>query len=140
MTKALYPMIFLAPLAAACYPIDKTTTCGPVATVAAVETLYTKEGFPIIDDQSAIPAPCVASGIQITNTPPNNPPEQPEPPITPEPPTTPQKPEKVKGNNGWGNGDQDAPANSENNNNAENNGGNHNGQSEAPARSWHNRN
>lgn len=29
--------------------------------------------------------------------------------------------EKVKGNNGWGNGDQPAPGNSKENNNAENN-------------------
>ena len=45
--------------------------------------------------------------------------------------------EKVKGNNGWGNGDQDVPGKSKPNNNAENRGGNHNGRDEATGRSWH---
>lgn len=45
------------------------------------------------------------------------------------------RPDKPKnGNNGWGNGDQDAPGNSEHHNNAENAGGNHNGSGDRPGR------
>lgn len=52
-----------------------------------------------------------------------------------EPPVSNKGP--VKGNNGFGNGDQDAPGNSENNNNAENAGGNHDGTVNAPGNSAH---
>ena len=41
------------------------------------------------------------------------------------------------GNNGWGNDDQDAPGNSENNNGAENRGGNGNNMGDAPGNSGH---
>ena len=60
--------------------------------------------------------------------PPNDEPPRSEPPTTDVPDTTdtpnthstPNKPDRVKGNNGWGNGDQSAPGNSRENNNAEN--------------------
>ena len=42
-----------------------------------------------------------------------------------------------KGNNGWGNGDQDAPGNSENNNGAENHPGNGDHMGDAPGKSGH---
>lgn len=44
--------------------------------------------------------------------------DPPNPPVPPGPPVPP--PEDPKGNNGWGNGDQDAPGNSCSHNNAEN--------------------
>ena len=90
------------------------------------EIIYTKEGFPIIIEK-ALSIPCV----EVTPSNDRQPPVVGPPPV--EPPTT----EKVKGNNGFGNGDQDAPGNSEHNNNAENRGGNHNGRDDAPGRSWH---
>ena len=40
----------------------------------------------------------------------------------PSDPDSVDKPDRVKGNNGWGNGDQSAPGNSQDNNNAENSG------------------
>jgi len=40
-------------------------------------------------------------------------------------------------NNGWGNGDQNAPGNSEDNNGAENEGGNANNMGDAPGNSGH---
>lgn len=90
---------------------------------------YAKDGNLIYDDQAPLNAPCPTVTPSDTQTPPVD-----EPPVS-EPPV--DKPEKVKGNNGFGNGDQDAPGNSEHHNNAENKGGNHNGQSEAPGKSWH---
>ena len=49
--------------------------------------------------------------------------------------------EKPKGNNGFGNGDQDAPGGSGPNNNAENGpGGNHNGKGKNSANSGNNKN
>ena len=121
--------------------------------------IFTKEGFPIIDDQACIPEPEVL-GLFVTN--PND-----EGPAIPAPPsggttppgdgggttppgdgggttppgdgggTTPPgdgggttPPGGSGGNNGWGNGDQDAPGGSQPNNNAENNsGGNNSGNS-----------
>ena len=50
---------------------------------------------------------------------PDNPPDEPDTPSDPDEPS----PDKVKGNNGFGNGDQDAPGNSLDNNNAENDKG-----------------
>ena len=97
-------------------------TCGAVE---ESPVLLTKEGFPIIDDQAPIPFPCPE--VPVTGSP--------DAPYVP--PVDDPEPEKVKGNNGWGNGDQDAPGNSEPNNGAENNGGNHNGRDEAPSNSWH---
>ena len=45
------------------------------------------------------------------------------------------RPDKPKnGNNGWGNGDQDVPGNSEHHNNAENAGGNHDGSGDRPGK------
>ena len=49
----------------------------------------------------------------------------------------PEVPEKQFQNNGFGNGDQDAPGNSEFNNKAENAGGNQDGTSNAPGNSNH---
>ena len=95
-------------------------TCGDAVEVAPI--LLTKEGFPIIDNQAPIPFPCPA--VPTTTAP--------DAPNTPDAP-----PEHVKGNNGHGNGDQDAPGGSEPNNGAENKGGNHNGRDEAPGSSWH---
>ncbi len=109
MNKLLLIPIF-APLAfAACIPIEKSPTCGSVA-ANAVEILVTKEGFPIINDQAPLVAPCPAPYN------PPSPPEQPEPPvvdpeppIVTEPPATPPKPVKVKCNDGRGNGSEGSP-------------------------------
>ena len=83
--------------------------------------ILTKEGFPIIVELP-LSAPC----------PTVTPPRTPQPPADDPPVSRP-----AKGNNGWGNGDQDAPSGSEPNNGAENKGGNHNGRDEAPSSSWH---
>lgn len=110
-------------------PTEVVQTCGPTK---AVVISYTKDGLPIYDDQSPILPPCEAST--------HNQSEKPDAPvgIAQRPGDLPQPPDgKVKVNNGWGNGDQDAPGNSEHNNRAENKGGNHNGRNEAPANSWH---
>lgn len=125
--KILTVIIPAAILLTACVPAEQT--CGPTA---AVVISHTKTGFPIYDDQSPILPPCITPRREDRIT------SNPLPPLTPEPPYMPpvDKPQ-AKGNNGWGNGDQDAPGQSEHNNNAENKGGNHNGRSEAPARSWH---
>jgi hypothetical protein len=45
--------------------------------------------------------------------------------------------EPARGNNGWGNGDQNAPGNSETHNGAENNPGNGNHMGDAPGNSGH---
>ena len=50
-------------------------------------------------------------------------PDGPSVPDGPSGPSNPDKPDRVKGNNGWGNGDQSAPGNSGPNNNAENDRG-----------------
>jgi len=50
-------------------------------------------------------------------------PDVPDTPNEPDNPSNPDKPDRVKGNNGWGNGDQSAPGNSGPNNNAENDRG-----------------
>lgn len=65
--------------------------------------------------------PVTASGDDNNPTPPTSNPPNVTPPS--EPPTTPEKPDRVKGNNGWGNGDQSPPGNSGANNNAENDRG-----------------
>lgn len=101
------------------------TTCGLPNEPMVIS--HTKSGFPIYDDQAALSGPCP------TVTPPN----VPQPPVGEPHVSDPHDPEPAKGNNGWGNGDQDAPGNSEFNNNAENRGGNHNGRDEAPGNSWH---
>ena len=54
-----------------------------------------------------------------------------------EPPPPPPPSEKVKGNNGWGNGDQNAPGKSEFRNGAENNPGNGDHTGDAPGKSGH---
>ena len=119
--KHLILIPIFAPLViAACVPIEPT--CGPAEEAPII---FTKEGFPIIDDQAPIPFPCPS--VPTTTAP--------DAPYVP--PVDDPEPEKVKGDNGWGNGDQDAPGGSEPNNNAENRGGNHNGRDEAPGRSWH---
>jgi hypothetical protein len=82
---------------------------------------YAKDGNLIYDDQAPLSAPCPTVTPPNVSTPPVLPPVEPP----------------VKGNNGWGNGDQDAPGGSEPNNSAENRGGNRNGQSRAPGKSWH---
>lgn len=64
--------------------------------------------------------------------PPVTPPTPPQPPEPPKPPQPPEPPKPTKGNNGFGNGDQDAPGNSEFNNNAENAGGNKDGTGDKP--------
>jgi hypothetical protein len=61
--------------------------------------------------------------IPPETVPPVTPPTPPLPPIEAEPTPRTEEPKK-KGNNGWGNGDQDAPGNSLWNNNAENAMGN----------------
>lgn len=77
--------------------------------------------------------------FDIPDTP--KPPRTPEPPVgeppvtpptPPQPPEPPKPPKPTKGNNGFGNGDQDAPGNSEFNNNAENAGGNKDGTGDKP--------
>ena len=74
-------------------------------------------------------------------TPPDDEPEDEPDPETPDDnPDTPSDDhdaDRGKGNNGFGNGDQDAPGNSEHNNNAENAGGNRDGMSDAPGNSGH---
>ena len=81
-----------------------------------------KDGNLIIDDQAPLNAPYPTVTPSHTSQPPAD-----EPPVM----------GAAKDNNGWGNGDQDAPSGSEPNNSAENKGGNHNGRDEAPGRSWH---
>ena len=116
------------PLAiAACVPLD-IPTCGlpnePVVIGKA------KDGNLIYDDQAPLSAPCPIVTHSNASKPPMG--------IAQRPSDLPQPPAgKAKGNNGHGDGDQDAPGGSEPNNNAENRGGNHNGKNEAPGRSWH---
>ncbi len=54
-----------------------------------------------------------------------------------EPPPDPEPEPKAKGNNGWGNGDQNAPGKSEFRNGAENNPGNGDHTGDAPGKSGH---
>ena len=120
--KHLKLIPILAPLViAACAPI--VPTCGGQA--LATGTIYTKEGFPIIIEPP-LSAPCPTVAPPNVSTPPVS-----IPPVLPpvEPP--------VKGNNGFGNRDQDAPGRSEFRNRAENAGGNRNGRRASPGRSWH---
>ena len=119
--KHLILIPIFAPLViAACVPINPPS-CGLPNEPVVIS--YTKSGFPIYDDQAALSVPCVVVTPPNVSTPPVD-----KPPVLP--PVEP--PEKVKGNNGYGNGDQDAPGGSEPNNGAENKGGNHNGKDEAP--------
>lgn len=85
-----------------------------------------------MDDQAPIPVPCDVITVTILPDPPQTPPDTPETPVD-----DPHDPFMPKGNNGWGNGNQDAPGGSEFNNGAENTGGNRNGKPFAPAKSWH---
>ena len=62
-------------------------------------------------------------------------PDVPDTPDVPDSPSNPDKPDRVKGNNGWGNGDQSAPGNSGPNNNAENDKGGRNQNNHGQARS-----
>lgn len=87
---------------------------------------YAKDGNLIYDDQAPLNAPCP------TVTPPN----VSTPPVL-IPPVLPPVEPPVKGNNGWGNGDQDAPGGSEFRNRAENAGGNRNGRRASPGNSGH---
>ena len=105
MTKALYPLILLAPIVAACIPIDDAPTCGPVP---AVVISYTKAGFPIYDDQTAILPPCGGPTLAPKGDNPKPPAADSEPPIVPEPPVVP-KPKKPKCNDGRGNGSEGSP-------------------------------
>lgn len=129
MKRLLILPIFAPLVIAACVPIDPPT-CGQPNEPVVIS--YTKSGFPIFDDQAPLSVPCVVV------TPPNvSPPPVTVPPVLPpvEPPT-PEEP-RAKGNNGWGNGDQDAPGRSEFRNNAENAGGNRNGRRASPGNSDH---
>lgn len=65
-------------------------------------------------------------------SPPNDEPNEP-PKDKPEVDTPSDKPDRVKGNNGWGNGDQSAPGNSGSNNNAENDQGGRTQRNHGPA-------
>ena len=126
--------LLLIPAAAmaltACAPTPPT--CGPVP---AVIISHTKAGFPIYDDQAPILPPC---GGHIHTQPGGDKPPVPEPPLLPEPPYMPPVDQaRAKGDNGWGNGDQDAPGGSAPRNRAENAGGNRNGRRASPGRSWH---
>ena len=105
----------------ACVPIEPT--CGPVADVVIA---HTKEGSPIYMQPPLLPD-CVGVTPPNVSTPPVIVPPVVEPPV--EPPVEP-----TKGNNGWGNGSQDAPGNSESHNRAENAGGNRDGTAHRPGR------
>ena len=111
---------------------DQPKECG-------VEIIYTKEGFKITDDQACIPDPKTSVEVERPRTPKT--PRTPKPPTTLPPVEVIEVVETVINNehedNGFGNGDQDAPGGSEHNNGAENKGGNHNGRDEAPGKSWH---
>ncbi len=80
-------------LLAACEPVKQ---CG-------IETMYTKEGFKIVDDQACIPEPITIS-VPVKH---DKPPLMPQPP-TPEPPVSlVDEPRKGKHpNSGRGNGSE----------------------------------
>ena len=117
----------LAPLAiAACVPIEPT--CGMPNEAVVIGTA--KDGNLIYDDQAPLSAPCATVTPPNVTTPPTI-----VPPVLP--PVEPPVLVASKGNNGWGNGDQDAPGRSEYRNRAENAGGNRSGRRASPANSWH---
>ena len=87
---------------------------------------HAKDGNLFYDDQAPLSVPC-----------PTVTPHAPHPSI--DPPITPPEQEvdePTKGNNGWGNGDQNAPGRSAFRNRAENTGGNRNGRRASPGNSW----
>ena len=94
---------------AGCAQLPAPASCGGVAEIAPI--VLTKEGFPIIDDQAALPVPC---DVVVVNPPVDEPPVD-EPPV--------DEPPKGKCNSGRGNGSEGSPDCDPGNSGRRNNGG-----------------